>query len=70
MLNIGLRNLPENELEHLSYWETNTWQKMELDKDFKEFVELLNAENVRYLIVGGYSVAHHGFPRYTGDFDI
>ena len=43
---------------------------MELDKDFKEFVELLNAENVRYLIVGGYSVAHHGFPRYTGDFAI
>lgn len=43
---------------------------MELDKDFKEFAELLNAENVRYLIVGGYSVAHHGFPRYTGDFDI
>lgn len=43
---------------------------MELDKDFKEFVELLNSNNVEYLVVGGYSVAHHGFPRYTGDFDI
>lgn len=43
---------------------------MELDKDFKEFVELLNANEVEYLIVGGYSVAHHGFPRYTGDFDV
>lgn len=43
---------------------------MELDKDFKEFVELLNDNQVEYLVVGGYSVAHHGFPRYTGDFDI
>lgn len=43
---------------------------MELDKDFKEFVELLNENKVDYLVVGGYSVAYHGFPRYTGDFDI
>lgn len=42
---------------------------MQLDKDFKEFVSLLNARNVRYLIVGGYAVAAHGLPRYTGDFD-
>ncbi|MGK7392119.1 MAG: hypothetical protein ACNS60_17330 [Candidatus Cyclobacteriaceae bacterium M2_1C_046] len=43
---------------------------MELDKDFKEFVELLNANEVEYLVVGGYSVAHHGYPRFTGDFDV
>lgn len=43
---------------------------MELDKDFKEFVGLLNDNHVKYLVVGGYSVAHHGFPRFTGDFDI
>ncbi len=43
---------------------------MELDKDFKEFIELLNHHEVQYLVVGGYSVAHHGFPRYTGDIDI
>ena len=42
---------------------------MQLDRDFKEFVALLNAHNVRYLIVGGYAVAAHGLPRYTGDFD-
>lgn len=42
---------------------------MQLDKDFKEFVSLLNARSVRYLIVGGYAVAAHGLPRYTGDFD-
>ena len=42
---------------------------MQLDRDFKEFVSLLNARSVRYLVVGGYAVAAHGLPRYTGDFD-
>ena len=42
---------------------------MQLDRDFKEFVSLLNARSVRYLVVGGYAVAVHGLPRYTGDFD-
>ena len=37
--------------------------------DFKEFIELLNASSVRYLIVGGYAVAFHGLPRSTGDMD-
>lgn len=43
---------------------------MELDADFREFAELLNEHKVEYLIVGGYSVAYHGYPRFTGDFDI
>ena len=41
-----------------------------LNKDFKEFVELLNSTNVEYLVVGGYALAAHGHPRYTGDLDI
>ena len=41
-----------------------------LSKDFKEFVELLNAHEVRYLLVGGYAVAFHGHPRYTKDLDV
>lgn len=40
------------------------------NKDFKEFIELLNRKGVRYLIVGGYAVAAHGYPRYTKDLDI
>jgi hypothetical protein len=40
---------------------------MELDRDFKEFLALLAANKVDYLIVGGYAVAFHGHPRYTGD---
>jgi len=40
------------------------------NKDFREFVELLNSNGVRYLVVGGYAVALHGYPRFTGDFDV
>jgi hypothetical protein len=36
-------------------------------KDSREFIELLNAHDVRYLVVGGYAVAYHGHPRMTGD---
>lgn len=43
---------------------------MVLNQDFREFIELLNAHNVSYLIVGGYAVAFHGHPRYTKDLDI
>ena len=41
-----------------------------LSRDFKEFIESLNASNVRYLVVGGYAVALHGYPRYTKDLDV
>lgn len=41
-----------------------------LNVEFKEFLRLLEEEGVRYLIVGGYAVAYHGHPRYTGDLDI
>ena len=43
---------------------------MIIDKDFKEFIQLLNKNEVQYLIVGGYAVALHGHPRYTKDLDI
>jgi len=41
-----------------------------LNPDFKEFIQLLNEHKVRYLVVGGYAVAFHGYPRYTKDIDI
>ena len=43
---------------------------MVLNKDFKEFVELLNLHKVEYLIVGGYAFGAHAEPRYTKDLDI
>lgn len=42
---------------------------MDLNEDFKEFIALLNANGVKYLVVGGYAVAYHGHPRYTKDLD-
>ena len=41
-----------------------------LKTDFKEFLRLLNDHEVRYLLVGGYAVAYHGYPRATADMDI
>lgn len=40
-----------------------------LNQDFLEFIGLLESNQVKYLIVGGYAVGLHGFPRYTGDID-
>lgn len=41
-----------------------------LPPDFKEFLKLLNSEQIEYLIVGGYAVSYHGYPRPTGDLDV
>ena len=41
-----------------------------LPPDFKEFLRLLNAHRVEYLLIGGYAVAYHGYPRATADMDI
>ena len=43
---------------------------MPLTKDWREFIELLNSNEVDYLIVGGVAVAWHGHPRFTSDIDI
>ncbi|MGK0618088.1 nucleotidyltransferase [Meiothermus cerbereus] len=41
-----------------------------LTPDFREFLRFLNENRVRYLLVGGYAVGLHGYPRYTKDLDI
>jgi predicted nucleotidyltransferase len=41
-----------------------------LQEDFKEFLKLLEASEVDYLLVGGYAVGFYGYPRPTGDMDI
>ena len=43
---------------------------METQADFKELLELLNAQNVEYMVVGAHALAYHGVPRATGDLDI
>lgn len=41
-----------------------------LTDDFKEFLKSLNANHVEYLLVGGYAVGLHGYPRATIDLDV
>jgi len=43
---------------------------MEIQADFRELLELLNAHDVAYIVVGAHALAHHGAPRFTGDLDI
>jgi hypothetical protein len=42
---------------------------MKLTRDLKEFIELLNAHRVEYLLIGGWAFGFHATPRYTGDID-
>ena len=41
-----------------------------LHEDFLDFIKSLNSNGVEYMIVGGYAVILHGYPRTTGDLDI
>jgi predicted nucleotidyltransferase len=41
-----------------------------LPPDFKDFLKLLNDHQVEYLLIGGYAVGYHGYPRATADMDI
>jgi len=42
---------------------------VKVEKDYEEFVRLLNSQNVEYLLIGAYAVAHYAEPRNTGDID-
>src|SRR6266404_1631091 len=43
---------------------------IELPVDFREFLSLLHVHGVEYLLIGGYAVGYHGYPRATEDLDI
>jgi hypothetical protein len=38
-----------------------------LPPDFSAFLKLLNEQEVRYLLIGGYAVGYHGYVRGTAD---
>jgi hypothetical protein len=40
------------------------------NNDFRDFISALNDQEVKYILVGGYSVILHGYSRTTGDMDI
>ena len=41
-----------------------------LPEEFKEFIELLDKNSVKYIVIGGYAVVYHGYVRSTNDIDI
>ena len=43
--------------------------KRQLPDDFKEFIQCLNSNKVKYLLVGGWAVGLYGNPRATKDID-
>ncbi len=43
---------------------------LELANDYKEFLRLLRAHEVEYLLIGGWAVGYHGHPRATYDLDV
>ncbi len=43
---------------------------MNIHQDFEELLRLLEEHAIDYMIVGGYAVAFHGFPRFTKDIDL
>jgi len=45
-------------------------EQIEFPQDFAEFLKLLNDHHVEYLLVGGFAVAIHGYPRATADMDV
>ena len=44
--------------------------KINLEKDIIDFIELCNKHNIKYLVIGGYAVSIHGYPRSTKDIDV
>jgi phage replication-related protein YjqB (UPF0714/DUF867 family) len=45
-------------------------EPIEFPSEFSEFLKLLNANAVEYLLVGGFAVAIHGYPRATANIDV
>ena len=43
---------------------------MDTQPDFRELRASFHAHHVEFLVVGGYALAFHGAPRFTGDLDL
>ena len=43
---------------------------MKINSDYRDLLRILNEEDVRYLVVGGYAWMAHTEPRYTKDLDV
>lgn len=66
-MSTGSAGLPKNVSRRSMPSDVNI---MEIHNDFKELLELFNKHKVEYIVVGGYALAFHGVPRFTGDIDL
>ena len=67
---IGRRSHRTNACKPSKSSDNSTMATVNLPPDFKEFLRLLKAHQVEYLLIGGYAVAYHGYPHATADMDI
>ena len=71
VLPTGWRKPPRSDLPPSRCYDHKCMEpKLEIHRDFKECIESLISHQVDFLVIGGYAVAAHGRPRYTGDIDI
>ena len=45
-------------------------KQLNLEPDFLDFIKLCNQYKVKYLVIGGFAVSVHGYPRSTKDMDV
>ena len=43
---------------------------MFVNSDFSDLLQIFNAREVKYLVIGGYAVVQYAEPRFTKDLDI
>ena len=43
---------------------------MFVNSDFSDLLRLFNANQVKYLVIGGYALIQYAEPRYTQDLDL
>jgi len=66
----GCGNPRRNGLRVWNYCAKVPMLMIPLPRDFQDFLKLLNENGIRYVVIGGYAVAFHGFVRYTGGLDV
>ena len=44
--------------------------RMFVNSDFSDLLQIFNANNVKYLVIGGYAVVQYAEPRFTKDLDV
>jgi len=70
IFNIGKPERPKKNWTFSNVSERSTiYLKMRIEKDFKEFIGLLNSNKVKYLVVGGFAFSYYAEPRFTKDID-